>query len=407
MLLMVDNMTTENEEVSNPTAPQETVAHMDQSNTEAKDYTFVSHKARIACYDDPLSEPRIVEVAPAPTREFLTNLAQAIWQQVRVWDSPIPYTVIADVSENFIHAQFTEMVVSIFDQGKTIRFSDQGPGIPHKEMAQEWGFSTATEPMKDYIHGVGSGLPRVKEFLACKNGTISIEDNLGSGAVVTISFNKQTNFNTDDEVFDGEDFTDDEFDNETDYYLPHAAAYPNTHTNVTQPYYQPQSGYPYGAPQQGVPYTQPGIPYPQPVSYGTQQPISMGYPQPAQPQVQQPYYNQNQPIQPTQGYYPVQSIQTPQAQIGAYQNPGVDIGGIVSNLSKKERQVFSCFTPGAYLRNKEIGELCNISESTVNNALQKMEMQGLLKKMANKSRTLTELGVAVVTYLSQINPNLR
>ena len=41
--------------------------------------------------------------------------------------------------------------------------------------------------MKQYINGVGSGLPIVKEYLETKNGNIRIEDNLESGAVVTIS----------------------------------------------------------------------------------------------------------------------------------------------------------------------------------------------------------------------------
>ncbi len=45
------------------------------------------------------------------------------------------------------------------DKGNTIRFADQGPGIAHKDLVQEPGFSSATEPMKRYIRGVGSGLP--------------------------------------------------------------------------------------------------------------------------------------------------------------------------------------------------------------------------------------------------------
>ena len=41
--------------------------------------------------------------------------------------------------------------------------------------------------MKSYIRGVGSGLPIVREYLDEKNGYITIEDNLISGAVVTVS----------------------------------------------------------------------------------------------------------------------------------------------------------------------------------------------------------------------------
>ena len=55
------------------------------------------------------------------------------------------------------------------------------------DKAQLPGFTSAVEPMKHYIRGVGSGLPIVKEYLDFSHGTISIEDNLGTGAVVTIS----------------------------------------------------------------------------------------------------------------------------------------------------------------------------------------------------------------------------
>ena len=41
--------------------------------------------------------------------------------------------------------------------------------------------------MKHYIRGVGSGLPIVKDYLDFSNGNITIEDNLESGAVVTVS----------------------------------------------------------------------------------------------------------------------------------------------------------------------------------------------------------------------------
>lgn len=106
----------------------------------------------------------------------------------------MPYTAIREVSENFIHAQFKEIVVSIFDKGNTIRFTDQGPGIPQKEKAQMPGFSSATSDMKRYIRGVGSGLPLVKEYLSFSHGRITIEDNIRSGAVVTISVKPEDNF---------------------------------------------------------------------------------------------------------------------------------------------------------------------------------------------------------------------
>ena len=154
------------------------------------DYTYVKTIARIATYDDLRSAPRVTEIQPAPTTDYIENLASKIYEQAKIAGGEIPYTVIREVTENFIHAQFSEIIVSILDKGNTIRFADQGPGIVQKEKAQLPGFTSAIEPMKKYIRGVGSGLPIVKEYLSLSHGSISIEDNLGTGAVVTVSLCK-------------------------------------------------------------------------------------------------------------------------------------------------------------------------------------------------------------------------
>lgn len=159
----------------------------DSTEPDGYDYTRVNSIARIALYDDLLSAPRVTEIQPAPTGEFIETLASAIYEQAKDSGGTIPYTVIREVAENFIHAQFAEATVSILDHGNTIRFADQGPGIRFKDRVQLPGFTSAIEPMKSYIRGVGSGLPIVKEYLEFSHGTISIEDNLGTGAVVTIS----------------------------------------------------------------------------------------------------------------------------------------------------------------------------------------------------------------------------
>lgn len=159
-------------------------------STEARDsfdYSYVRATARVALYDDLKSAPRITKVTPAPTNEFIENLTVTVYEQAKLAGGSIPYSMIREVSENFIHAQFVEIVVSILDNGNTIRFADQGPGIAEKEKAQKPGFSSAIEPMKDYIRGVGSGFPLVKDYLDDRKGVMTIEDNLTSGAVVTIS----------------------------------------------------------------------------------------------------------------------------------------------------------------------------------------------------------------------------
>lgn len=171
-------------------AEQLDIALDGDSNEKANDHAFVPYPARIAIYDDLLSSPKILDIDPAPTRDFLGKLASTIHEEAKAAGGSIPYSVISQVSENFIHANFAEMVVSILDNGNTIRFSDQGPGISDKEMAQQPGYSTATLEMKRYINGVGSGLPIVKEYLETKQGQISISDNLGTGAVVTLTLDK-------------------------------------------------------------------------------------------------------------------------------------------------------------------------------------------------------------------------
>lgn len=158
--------------------------------TDRDDYDFVDAVARIAVYDNLRSAPRMIEIRPAPTNEYITDIASQTYTLARQLGGSIPFSVIQEVSENFIHARFTEAVVSILDNGNTIRFADQGPGIASIEKAQLPGFSSAKEPMKKYIRGVGSGLPIVKEYFEGEHGTVLIEDNIGAGAVVTISLAK-------------------------------------------------------------------------------------------------------------------------------------------------------------------------------------------------------------------------
>ncbi len=155
------------------------------------DYSFVPSAARIAIYDHMKSAPRIITIEPAPTGDFIEKLASTSYEYAKNAGGDIPYTVIREVSENFIHAQFNEIVVSILDNGNTVRFADQGPGIQQKEKAKVPGFTSAIEPMKQYIRGVGSGLPIVKDYLDFSDGAITIEDNLKNGAVVTISLSKK------------------------------------------------------------------------------------------------------------------------------------------------------------------------------------------------------------------------
>lgn len=141
---------------------------------------------RIAVYDDMLAAPRIIDIDPTEISEYIEHIAATTYELAQQKGSSIPYTVIKEVCENFIHAQFKDPCISILDGGNTIKFTDQGPGIEDKRRAQLPGFTSATSEMRKYIRGVGSGLPTVKDYLSFSNGRLIIEDNIKEGAVVTI-----------------------------------------------------------------------------------------------------------------------------------------------------------------------------------------------------------------------------
>lgn len=142
---------------------------------------------RIAVYDDLLSAPRTVDIQPCEIGQYIEQIAAKTYEFAQQSGGTIPYTVIKEVCENFIHAKFKDPCVSILDRGNTIRFTDRGPGIEDKERVQLPGFTSATTEMRQYIRGVGSGLPTVKEYLRFSNGRLIIEDNIQAGTVVTIT----------------------------------------------------------------------------------------------------------------------------------------------------------------------------------------------------------------------------
>lgn len=148
---------------------------------------------RIAVYDDFLSAPRIIDIHPTEISQYIEEIGSTTYELAQQKGSSIPYTVIREVCENFIHAQFKEPCISILDNGNTIKFTDQGPGIEDKLRAQQPGITSATTEMRQYIRGVGSGLPIVREYLKFSNGRLIIEDNIKEGTVVTIQINQNVN----------------------------------------------------------------------------------------------------------------------------------------------------------------------------------------------------------------------
>ncbi len=142
--------------------------------------------ARIAVYDGAGSAPRVEDIVSEEAGEFIEAFAARVYSLAREAGGSVPYTVVREIAENLVHADFAEPVASILDRGKTIRFSDQGPGIVDKDRALLPGFTTASGEAKRYIRGVGSGLPIVQDYVRFSGGSLLIEDNLGSGTVVTI-----------------------------------------------------------------------------------------------------------------------------------------------------------------------------------------------------------------------------
>lgn len=149
--------------------------------------TYIYTRARVAVYEAPGAAPRVEDIEPGLVGQYIETLTTRVYELAKQAGGSIPYTAIREVSENFIHADFAEPVVSIMDGGMVIRFADQGPGIPDKQRAVMPGFTTANGDMKLHIRGVGSGLPIVKDFLTFSGGSLEIEDNLGTGSVVTLS----------------------------------------------------------------------------------------------------------------------------------------------------------------------------------------------------------------------------
>jgi hypothetical protein len=141
---------------------------------------------RIAIYDTLTSPPRVVSVEEQDVPALIASLAEKTYHHCREQGGQVPYSVINELIENLLHACFRDVVVTILDDGHTIRISDHGPGVGDKDRAFLPGFTTATAEQRLIIRGVGSGLPLARDSLQLLRGVLTVEDNLGGGAVFTI-----------------------------------------------------------------------------------------------------------------------------------------------------------------------------------------------------------------------------
>lgn len=321
------------------------------------------YPARIAVYDDAAAAPRVVVVEPKDVRDYLEEITNTVVRLEKEQGGSIPFMVIREVVENFIHAYFIEPTISILDGGETIRFSDQGPGIKEKDRALEYGTSSATEPMKQFIRGVGSGLPYAQQYMEDRGGTLTIADNISGGTVVTLST-----------LGDEEDPIDE-------------PAYPGSTIQGQPKGYIPQQGYPQGYPQ-AYPqqtYVQGTYGYPQ---YGQQ----LGAYQPAYQQIQQGY-----PMAPA-GAMP----QGTPYSMGGAQLP-MQATPMQVSVTNRGMQILSYLTHHESVGPTELSKNFEGSQPTWSRELRALEQAGLIHKSnGSQKRGLTPAGKAFISQFPQM-----
>jgi anti-sigma regulatory factor (Ser/Thr protein kinase)/DNA-binding transcriptional ArsR family regulator len=141
---------------------------------------------RIAVYPRD-GHPEVTEIAAANARSATVKFTRFVMEKVKESEGGAPEEAVRELVENLVHAAYRGVVISILDNGNTVRISDKGPGVEHKTRAMEFGFSGATpEALRD-IRGVGAGLGIARAATERAGGTIRLEDNIGGGTVATIT----------------------------------------------------------------------------------------------------------------------------------------------------------------------------------------------------------------------------
>ncbi|MCK4777340.1 MAG: hypothetical protein KAS39_03115 [Actinomycetia bacterium] len=147
----------------------------------------VCYHARVALYRNENEFPEVFDVSSNKVLDLIEKLSFKVYQVAKGAGGHMPFTPIREIVENLIHANFKDVSVSIFKNGRKIMVSDCGPGILDKNRATIPGFTTAGNKMRKHIRGIGSGLFVAKKSVEALSGNLTIEDNLNSGAVVTLS----------------------------------------------------------------------------------------------------------------------------------------------------------------------------------------------------------------------------
>jgi hypothetical protein len=366
--------------------------------------------ARIAVYDSMAMVPRVVSVEPADIRTFLDEITKNVFELAQQQGGDWSFMVIRELVENFIHASFQEVSISILDKGQTLVFSDQGPGIPNKQAALKPSFSSATRPMKRYIRGVGSGLPIVEEQLKLRNGSITIDDNLGHGTIVTVSLlpvHEEAGQPAGAQPPTGQ---------AAPRVVPAPAAAPAAvpAAATQQPSYQatyPQAAWPYAPQPAGFGYPQP---YPQQPPAGWpawQQP--QGYPQqpvaaqapasaPAWPYAPQPWQQAAQPgataTPATPNTYAYQQVPAPAAPVQPV-SAGFSALDAHAPLTPQQRSILTLFSTHEKVGPSELQESLQLAPATGSRRLNEIARAGYVVKSGQKY-VLTGEGERMLALLS-------
>jgi hypothetical protein len=313
-----------------------------------------AYAARIAVVDTPYAQPRVVVIDPCNTREYLEEITATVAKLASEQGSSIPFMVIREIVENFIHAYFVEPTISILNHGNTIRFADQGPGIKEKEKAFAFGTTSATQDMKKFIRGVGSGLPYVRAYMEQTHGSIVVEDNIAGGTIVTL------NAHTSEDTPDKENQSGAQIASSQ---IPQVQQAQQMQQQQQQPYTQPVYAQPiYTQPTYATnPYTNTVAETPVYTNPAYTNPANTGH-LPAQMPIQQPS------MQPAQ-------------QAAA---PG---------LSERAVCVLRAVCTYGAIGPSELARMFGFSQPTWSRELQALETMGVLHRAAKEQkRTLTQLG---------------
>lgn len=338
-------------------------------STSKNDVLLPHYAARIAVFDATNAAPRVVVIEPCNVRDYLEEITQQVTKLASEQGGTIPFMVIREIVENFIHAYFIEPSISILDKGMTIRFADQGPGIKEKDKALDFGTTSATTEMKRYIRGVGSGLPYVREYMKSTHGFLDVEDNINGGTIVTLCAQSDTQYSR--------------------------KTYDKTPTVNTHPSVQ---GYTTHQPMDSVQNYEVNEPdaFNRAYQANTNYPVNVYTPYSTKqtPTRYAPLYQQTYQQTPPQEYlqqqvqasYPMQ-IQQPQATSPLSTLP----------LTARQEQVLRCAQTYGYVGPTELTKLYGLSQPTWSRELKALEDMGILhKNPKEQKRVITKLGYAYI-----------